>query len=541
MESVAYDETISKKQRDAMITFITAYLLWYKLYRSPSSAFLAIPPPDELDKMIKKIDKYCKEHHIEKNTVEYESALASDTFQEWRNYLFYVYIPGGEYEYRIDPLQNGDENAYPNNIKSISGVKFRRANLNSYVWFLLYDNDDKKFYLYPTSDCKKSERIGLNFIAVVKHGKYIFQAESAIPNNAANKVKLNNKTANQLMDVFIGAGIEKKYPISNLVEKWKSHGLELGSQLALCEMYKTNKSQVLKNMSANLTHSAILSALDNITPSDINDDEEAKKLVNEMKSQYKTEQYNMKGGNFKLDKHSSVKSLYDSIKKQYPSNTRSNIIKADVMCALINKGMEPDLAFSALDYSTRRDDSKEIIEAVKASPYEYFNSKEHIPVFAINDDNEKQSIKDKDNIASISKIYESSSSKNASKNYSKHNEADESNESNEDKSKEETSKIIPTNRTEIDKSDESSSDSDDEIEGGDLDLSDSDSSEEDTNDVVVKQEEANDIKVNQEDDTKNDNTDNNENDVKGGSKKKCNKKCDKTCSKKAKVNFNKWF
>ena len=530
MESVAYDETIPEKYKADLITFITLYLIWYKLYRSPSSALLVIPPHTELTKMAKKVNDYCKEKKIEKNSVEYESALASDTFQEWRNYLFYVYIPGTDFEYRIDPLQNGDSNSFPNNLKSVTGVKFRRANLNSYIWFLLYDNDDEKFYLYPTSDCKKADRIGLNFIAVVKHGKYIFQADSPIPNNAANKVRLNNKTSNQLMDVFIGAGNFKKYPISNLVEKWQNNGLELGSEMALCEMYKTNKKQVLNNLSSNLTHSAILSALDNINPAET-DADEMPGLVKEMLSQYKIQKFNMKGGNIRLDKHSNIKTVYNTIKNQYPNDTRTNIIKADIMSALINKGMEPDLAFSAIDYSTRNDDAKNIINAVNESPFEYYNSKEHMPIFAINDNNNEN-----DNVASISKIYENS--KQASN---------------------ETSNNEPKNETFEDESQSSDDDeSKDELNGGELDLSESDSSDDDSEDeLTVKQ---NDVQQNEsietEQKTESNETEQNETqqnetqqnetqqNVEGGSKKhrkvKKNKKSEE-CSKKAKVNFNKWF
>ena len=276
---------------------------------------------------------------------------------------------------------------------------FKRANLNSYVWYLKFDTEKNCFFLYPDEDFKKTNRIELELIGMAKQGKYMFQAAKPIPKNTTNKLDITKQSITQMLDTTTISGgnasknaakkSSEKYPINNLVKNWQEHGLQRGSEISLCEMYKTSPYQVSENLGSNIIHSAILSALDGIAPQDVDSQEEYDKLAKEMCSKWKPVRSSMKGG-LRLEKGLTLKQLVDSVSKQYPSTTRQNVIKADLMTALIGGGEEPDMVFSEIDYTTHKSDVKRLSNALEKQPFEYFNSKEHPPLFSniVNDDAE---------------------------------------------------------------------------------------------------------------------------------------------------------
>ena len=377
---------IGTKYEEDIKTFLETFMLYYRVSRSPSSAILVIPPKTELQKMKKAFEDYCKKTlKALPTSIEAENLLASNNeFSSWRNYLFYVYVKGENVQYRIDEYQNGGANAYPNDKSSVIEVVFKRANLNSYIWFMKYNEKDDKFYLYPNEDLKNSEAIGLEFIGMAKQGKYMFQADKPIPNNSTNKLDLSKQSVNQFLDRSTMSGGSVKKPIARLVKNWERYGLEGGSELSLCEMYKTAPSQVMENLSGNLVHSAILSAMDGIAPGVLLGGE-IPEITKQMKDSWRFKAAPAKM--LKLNNKMPIKEFYQNVRSQYPSTTRENIIKADMITALINGGMNPSLAFSALDYDTHGNSTKILTKALETKPFEYFNSSEHPPIFLSTDAN----------------------------------------------------------------------------------------------------------------------------------------------------------
>ena len=379
-------------------TFFDTFMLYYRISRSPSSAILIIPPHSEVQDLKKKFEKYCKDK-FGGNTkgIEAENEIVSGTFQVWRNYLFYVFVKSDAngVEYRIDPLQNGASNSFPYDENSVSDLIFKRANLNSYIWFMKYDQKDKKFYLYPSEDLDNSKRIGLNFVAICKQGKYMFQAEKPIPNNTNNQLMTTKQSGNQVVDMMTINGGERvrKYPIKELISNWENYGLQKGSEIALCQMFKTSPSQVSQNLSGNIQHAAILSALDGVCPSDVSN-EEISELTKQMKNSWRYRQAPIKSLQH-LNKKLPYGELIKTVKRQYPEGTRETIMKADMIDALIGGGVNPELAFSALDYSVRgRADSERLAEALESKPFEFYNSMEHPPVFSCGTNEDKTAVKE---------------------------------------------------------------------------------------------------------------------------------------------------
>lgn len=390
--SLEYIEGKNKEQCEDIKTFMDTFMLYYRVSRAPASAIIILPPHDEIANMKKAFEKYCKDTlKAPPNSIEAENALVSGDFQDWRNYLFYVYTKGDNMEYRIDPIQNGGPDAYPNSTISVAMTVFKRANLNSYVWYLKFDTEKNCFFLYPDEDFKKTNRIELELIGMAKQGKYMFQAAKPIPKNTTNKLDITKQSITQMLDTTTISGgnaskmnakkSSEKYPINNLVKNWQKYGLQRGSEIALCEMYKTSPYQVSENLGSNIVHSAILSALDGVAPQDVDSQEEYDKLAKEMCSKWKPVRSSMKGG-LRLEKGLTLKQLVDSVSKQYPSTTRQNVIKADLMTALIGGGEEPDMVFSEIDYTTHKSDVKRLSNALEKQPFEYFNSKEHPPLFS---------------------------------------------------------------------------------------------------------------------------------------------------------------
>ena len=391
--SFEYIEGKNKEQSEDIKAFMDTFMLYYRVSRAPSSAIIILPPHEEIESMKKAFEKYCKDTlKVPSNSIEAENALVSGDFQEWRNYLFYVYTKGDNMEYRIDPIQNGGPDAYPNSTISVAMTVFKRANLNSYVWYLKFDTEKNCFFLYPDEDFKKTNRIELELIGMAKQGKYMFQAKKPIPKNTTNKLDITKQSITQMLDTttISGGGKNskddfKKYPINNLVRNWQQYGLQRGSEMSLCEMYKTSPYQVSENLGSNLVHSAILSALDDIEPQNVDSQEEYDKLAKEMCDKWKPVRNSMRSsmkGGLRLEKGLNLKQLVDSVAQQYPSKVRPNIIKADLISALIGGGEEPDMAFSEIDYSAHRSDVKRLSNALEHHQFEYFNSKEHPPLFS---------------------------------------------------------------------------------------------------------------------------------------------------------------
>ena len=392
--------------------FLYDMMLYWRITRLSSSTIVVIPPDDILKKHREDFLDYCEKEKIETNSIKAEEAVSSDTFAFWRNYIFSIYISSKDCEYRIDPTQNGGPNAYPNSTKQVLGVKFKRVNLNSYVWFFVYNPDEDCFYMYPNEDIKKENGIKLKFIGYAKQGRYLFQANKEIPDNGLNRLDMKSMRVSQISDMFMNGGAinggadeeesdddsdddsdegqvmeggtkftrahTSKYykPIANLVENWKKYGLQAGSEISLGEMYSTAPSRVRDNLSGNIIHSAILCALDGINPGKF------RKLPQVNASYYDHED------RLVLNPKQSLEEFMKSVSSQYPQGTRKNIVKADVIYSLINGGVNPELAFNALDGDCRGTMTKTLTRCLRERPFEYFEAKAHVPIFCSQQSND---------------------------------------------------------------------------------------------------------------------------------------------------------
>lgn len=527
--SLEYIEGKNKEQCEDIKTFMDTFMLYYRVSRAPASAVIILPPHDEIASMKKAFEKYCKDTlKAPPNSIEAENALVSGDFQDWRNYLFYVYTKGDNMEYRIDPIQNGGPDAYPNSTISVAMTVFKRANLNSYVWYLKFDTEKNCFFLYPDEDFKKTNRIELELIGMAKQGKYMFQAAKPIPKNTTNKLDITKQSITQMLDTTTISGgnasknapkkSSEKYPINNLVKNWQKHGLQRGSEISLCEMYKTSPYQVSENLGSNIVHSAILSALDGVAPQNVDAQEEYDKLAKEMCSKWKPVRSSMKGG-LRLEKGLTLKQLVDSVSKQYPSTTRQNVIKADLMTALIGGGEEPDMVFSEIDYTTHKSDVKRLSNALEKQPFEYFNSKEHPPLFSnvANDDAE-----------TIAKDGSNDGSKNCG-----NNDASSNSQTNGNMKDIKTIYEDNTNNSEIEDVEDIS---ENEMNGGDSDSESIEEAKDDEDEATAEEEQPEEVTEEQpqgdaEDDA-NDEAEGNDEGLNGGLSKKSSKKSSKTSSKK---------
>ena len=251
--------------------------------------------------------------------------------------------------------------------------------------------------MYPNEDIKKENGIKLKFIGYAKQGRYLFQANKEIPDNGLNRLDMKSMRVSQISDMFMNGGrndeeesdddsdegqlmeggtrftrahTSKYYkPIANLVENWKKYGLQAGSEISLGEMYSTAPSRVRDNLSGNIIHSAILCALDGINPGKF------RKLPQVNASYYDHEDRLI------LNPKQSLEEFMKSVSSQYPQGTRKNIVKADVIYSLIYGGVNPELAFNALDGDCRGTMTKTLTRCLRERPFEYFEAKSHVPIF----------------------------------------------------------------------------------------------------------------------------------------------------------------
>ena len=259
--------------------------------------------------------------------------------------------------------------------------------------------------------------------------------------------------------------------------------------------------------------------------------EEYPKIIKSMRKEYKPERKNescsLKGG-FSIDSHAPVREMFNQIKSQYPSMTRDNVIRADVISALIGGGVEPDLAFSSLEFSTKSDDSKRLAAAVNRQPFEFFKSREHLPAFSLDGSGT-------DDVSAITKIYESSET------------PETKTESNENEPKTSETQKTETNEK-IENcfkggSKDLGNDSSSESSESESEQSESDQSSESDSEYEPEKNEQNEIKNEQIDETENEGSpdDDAEPTIGGAKKTKGKKSSGKSKGKKRSINFKKWF
>ena len=363
----------------------------YLVTHAPSSAIVVVPPKSTIAKLKTEIEKELKKMKGGKFSDKHSEILHKSKYETLRNAFFYVYVSNendvsSNYEYRIDPAQTGGKDAWPNSDIFVSGRTFRRANFCSYIWFFIYNTEKKAWFMYPTADFKKDEGIELEFIGYARSGKYMFMAKKDIPDNINNKLEVGKMNTKSVFSISLSGGDLNMNPLPTLIRNWRNHGLELGSEITLRQMAGTNREAVEANLSANLVHSAILCALDGIKPGEFSD-------------LSKPSPVQINGGNLRVDVKDTIGDFFKSVASQYPSGTKSNIIKADIIYSLIRSGYNPELAMDALNLPNSK--NKQLIKIMKdcldKNKFEYFTAKA-IPIAfieATNEDGIKKIFEDK--------------------------------------------------------------------------------------------------------------------------------------------------